>query len=469
MLVFYTKLFLKTEITESNIDNLILKWVTGSPHFHFDNLQENLQRRENDEQEIESREKKQKFYSLHYDNTDTTVHVYKLDNIDNKVLWSTECTFVQENGNKYITISLNCDLQEYNSRLPHNHKPYIIKLLIESGYCKSDGNLPVSDKAIPITEDNISDVVEIMKAKSTHFMPMIYVSKNYDNYAVNVKQLAIWLSGIAHVVVEKEKKWSFVLKERTNSRNAHNGFIGIYYPQNQSYELFSENWYKASKDIEVDISCTVQQALVNYQNMHEYNWNKVIYLRTINKWREEGAQKSAELKEFVNSFQPLNDELSEKVRSLTAQLEIYKSMVQNAKEGGSLLEKGSINEFYVGEKKDFLLTILHCLKERMNKDTRGYELLVSIIESNEFCNHGKQILSELKTILYRGGKLNKSTKTNLRNIGFDVIEEKGHPKLIYHNSQKYKFTISGTPGSKRDGKNLYSEICEKLDIYKKPI
>ena len=81
MLVFYTKLFLKTEITESNIDNLILKWVTGSPHFHFDNLQENLQRRENDEQEIESREKKQKFYSLHYDNTDTTVHVLSLIHI----------------------------------------------------------------------------------------------------------------------------------------------------------------------------------------------------------------------------------------------------------------------------------------------------------------------------------------------------------------------------------------------------
>lgn len=71
--------------------------------------------------------------------------------------------------------------------------------------------------------------------------------------------------------------------------------------------------------------------------------------------------------------------------------------------------------------------------------------------------------------MYKGGKLNKSTKSDLRNIGFDVIEEKGHPKLIFHNNQKYKFTISGTPGSKRDGKNIYSDICEKLDIYKKPI
>lgn len=468
MLVLYTKLFLKNEITEFNIDDLIMKWVMGSPHFHFDNLKKSLQERENNEQGIESSERKQKFYSLHYDNADTLVHIYKLDNIDNKVLWSTEFTFVQKNTNKYITISLNCDLQEYNSRLPHKYKPYIIRLLIESGFCINDGNLPVSDKAIPITKENISDIVEAMEAKSTHFMPLVYVSKDYDDYAVDPGRLAIWLSGIAHVVVEEEKEWSFILKERTKGRNAHNGFVGIYYPQNQSYELFAKYSYFSDKDMAVDVFCTVQQALVNYQNIQEYNWNRVIFLRTKDKWKEEGEQKSAELEEFISSFQPLNDELSEKVRSLNAQLEIYKNMAKNSKEGGSLLAGGNEREFYADEKKDFLLTLLHCLKEKVDKNTRGYELLVSILESNEFSNYGKQILNELKTILYRGGKLNKSSKADLKNIGFEVIEEKGHPKLIFHNNQKYKFTISGTPGSSRDGKNLYSDISEKIDIYKKP-
>lgn len=469
MLVLYTKLLLREETTENNIDEIMLKWVTGSPHFHFDNLQKSLLERENDEQGIESIEKKQKFYSLHYDNSDTLVHVYRLDNIDNRVLWSTECTFVQENGEKYITVSLNCDLQEYNSRLPHKHKPYIIRLLIESGYCMNDGNLPVSDKIIPISENNISDVVDIMEGKASNFMPLVYVSKDYDNYALDVDQLAIWLSGIAHIVVEEEKKWTHVLKERTRGRNAHNGFVGIYYPQNQLYELFTKRSYFSDRDMAVDVSCTVQQALVNYQSMQEYNWNRVIFLRTQDKWKEEGEQKAAELEEFVNSFQPLNDDLNEKVRSLNAQLAIYKNMIKNSKETGNLLEEGDEQEFYVGEKKDFLLTLLHCSKERMDKNTRGYELLVSILEANEFCNHGKHILNELKTILYRGGKLNKSSKSDLKNIGFDVIEEKGHPKLIFHNNQKYKFPISGTPGSSRDGKNLYSDICEKVDIYKKPI
>ncbi len=469
MLVLYTKLFLKEEITENKIDKLILKWVTGSPHFHFDNLEKNLKEHENDEKGIESVEKNQKFYSLRYENTETLVHVYKLDNIDNKVLWSTECAFVQEKGNKYITIALNCDLQEYNSRLPHKHKPYIIKLLIKSGYCIDDGKLPVTDKVIPISRNNMCDIVDIMTAQSTNFMPLVYVSKDYDNFVIDVKHLAIWLSGIAHIVVEDEKEWSHFLRDKTGGRNAHNGFVGIYYPQNQSYELFTKRSYSSDKDMAVDISCTVQQALVNYQSIHEYNWNKVIFLRTKDKWKEEGKQKESELEEFINSFQPLNDELKDKVRSLNAQLETYKNIIKNSKECGCLLDEGNEEEFYVGEKKDFLLTILNCIKEKMNKDTRGYELLSSILDANDYCNHGKKLLKELKIILNRGGKVNKSTKADLNNIGFDVIEEKGHPKLIFHNNQKYKFPVSGTPGSSRDGKNLYSNISEKLDIYKKPI
>ena len=89
MLVLYTKMFLRNEVSEKNIDEIMLKWVTGSPHFHFDDLQKSLLERKNDEQGIESVEKKQKFYSLHYDNSNTLVHVYRLDNIDNRVLWST--------------------------------------------------------------------------------------------------------------------------------------------------------------------------------------------------------------------------------------------------------------------------------------------------------------------------------------------------------------------------------------------
>lgn len=469
MLVLYTKLFLKEETTERNIHEIVLKWITGSPHFHFDNLTSSLQECANNEEGIESKERKQKFYSLFYDNLKAKVHVYKLDNIDDKVLWSTECTFVQENGNKYITVSLNCNLQEYSAHLPHKHKPYIVRLLIESEYCKSDGNLPVSDKPIHISEDNVSDITGIMVGKSANFMPLVYISKDYDDYAVNAEQLAIWLSGIAHVVVEEKKEWSYILKERTEGRNAHNGYVGIYYPQNRSYELFARHVYFSDKDLAIDVSCAAQQALVNYQSMQEYNWSRVIFLRTKDKWREEGEQKAAELDEFVTSFQPLNDELSEKVRSLNAQLEIYKNMLNSSKETGSLLNEGSEKEFYIGEKKDFLLTLLHCAFEKLDKNTRGYELLSSILEANEFCNHGKNILGELKTILYRGGKLNKSSKADLRNIGFDVIEEKGHPKLLFHNNQKYKFPISGTPGSDKSGKNLYSDISAKIDIYKNPI
>lgn len=464
MLVLYTKLFLREEVTENEIDDLVLKWIIGSPHYHFDDLKEQLRRREKEEQAIVSREGLQKFYSLRYEEQDTIVHVYKFDNIEEKVLWTTECTFVQLKQGKYIAISLNCDLKEYNPRLPNKHKPYIIRLLVESGYCLSDGKFPIFAKPIIITQDNVSDVIDIMRGNSSHVMPLIYVSKGEKGCAINYSQLATWLSGIAHVAVEQDRKWTYILREKTKGRNAYGGYVGIYYPQNKSYELFDREEHFSEIDMMREISYSVQQALVNYQNLQEYNWNRVVFLKMKTKMELESK---AEVDEFINSFQPINDELNEKVRSLNAQLEIYRDMATNSKGSGSLLKEGQLCEYYAGEKNDLLLTILQCTKEKMDINTRGYELLQSILDENEYYNYGKQIFEELKKILYRG-KLNKSSKMELKKLGFDIIEDKGHPKLVFHHNPRYKFPVAGTPGSGRSGKNVYSDISEVIDIYKKP-
>lgn len=70
-------------------------------------------------------------------------------------------------------------------------------------------------------------------------------------------------------------------------------------------------------------------------------------------------------------------------------------------------------------------------------------------------------------MLYSGDRLNASSKSTLKDLGF-TIEEDGrtHYKLIFH-EPKYMFTVSKTPGDRREGKNLYSDICKIIDITKK--
>lgn len=468
MLVLFTKLYLKNEVTNEDLEKLIIKWVTGSPHYHFENLEEELIN--NGENGIESIEKTQKFFVTSYNDNSTDIKIYKLNNQNNKTLWSTECAVVFNDKNKYITISLRCDIQEYNSQLPHKHKPYIIKMLVESGFCKSDGTLPVSDTPIYISDNNINDIANMMKTGKPFNLPIVYLSKNFNDYSVDPNKLAIWLSGIAHVVVEDSKEWSFKLRDLTNKKNAHNGYVGVYYPKTTLYDLFARASHKEKKKHAINISCNVQQALVNYENPDEYTWNKIIHLQNkekINTLKTSGEETKQELQEFIDSFQSINDDLNDKVRSLKAQLDIYKNMVKNSKQECTLLNSGEEDEFYAGEKKDLVLSLLNQIKDKINEDTRCFELLDSILKANEYNGCGKHIFKQLKTILNTSEKLSKSSKSDLKEIGFDVIEDNAHPKLIFHNNQKYKFPISGTPGSSRDGKNLNSDICKKLDIYKK--
>ena len=53
----------------------------------------------------------------------------------------------------------------------------------------------------------------------------------------------------------------------------------------------------------------------------------------------------------------------------------------------------------------------------------------------------------------------------LKKIGFEVVSESPHYKLVYKNS-KYWFTVSKTPSDKRGGKNLASDITRRLSVYK---
>lgn len=468
MLVLFTKLYLKNEVTKEDLKKLIIKWVTGSPHFHFENLEEELTK--NGESGIESTEKMQKFFVTNYTDNSNDITIYKLNNQNDKTLWSTECAIVVNKNSKYITISLNCDIQEYHSQLPHKHKPYIIKLLVESGFCKSDGNLPVTDTPIYISDNNINDIANMMKTGEPYNLPIVYLSKDFNDYSVNPNRLSILLSGIAHVIVENSKEWSFKLRDLTDKKNAHSGYTGVYYPKTTRFDLFARNFYKEKEKQAITISCRVQQALVNYENPDEYTWNKIIHLQNkekINTLKANGAATEKELQEFIDSFQPINDDLNEKVRSLNAQLDIYKNMAENLKQECSLLNSGNIDEFYLGEKNDLILSLLNQIKNKVDENTRCYELLDSILKANEYTEYGKHLFKQLKTILKQSEKLNTSSKSELKELGFDTIIDNGHPKLIFHENQKYKFPISGTPGSSRDGKNLYSDICKKLDIYKK--
>ena len=74
---------------------------------------------------------------------------------------------------------------------PKFSTPHFITLLIERGYLKDDYQLPVQRAATVISAENVSLLVDVINRKTKINLPVVYVSKTYnDEDPVNVSYLA---------------------------------------------------------------------------------------------------------------------------------------------------------------------------------------------------------------------------------------------------------------------------------------
>lgn len=84
---------------------------------------------------------------------------------------------------------------------------------------------------------------------------------------------------------------------------------------------------------------------------------------------------------------------------------------------------------------------------------------------NQITGKGKETFETIKKIFSNGGGISPQNIAELKGIGFEIVSEKSHYKIVYKNG-KYWFAISKTPSDKRGGKNLASDIVRRLSVYK---
>lgn len=199
MLVFTTRLPLKSEITEQDCLNLFVEWVKGSPHYHMESLCFNVDSHE----DYEYTDGDVTFSVKYYKDEAIELAACRLHNRERNLTWDSDCIF-QTPKVKTLLVQLNCHWADLRTDFPEVHKPYIIKMFIEKGYCSFDGNIPVTDTPIIAEESNYETFRDIMCGKLCYEMPVVYISKGYwGETAVSETYLARELSGVAHVFVEK--------------------------------------------------------------------------------------------------------------------------------------------------------------------------------------------------------------------------------------------------------------------------
>ncbi len=470
MIVFTTKIPIKSTVTEQMFVDLCAEWIYRSPHYH--NLKIEYDISSHNDYEIELNNIKCQIAC--YKKEDTSIVAFRLNNNDKGTLWIIDILLIDDKNGKFISVINNCNLKLFDPRFPKNHKPNFIKIIMNKNYGIDDRYFPVHDRKLICNKENAKIYAAYMNGEIKKPLPMVYISIYYDSYCVDCDTLAKWLSGMAYVVVEENREVSFLMKELTNSKNAHNGYVGIYYPGSAKHQLYclsdfisTDNSYK----FETGISLNLQQSLINHMSSEEYNWTNLQTLKAKEKLIEsEGTSK--ELSDLIDLADENERELKEKIEYLQKEndsLSIQNEMLKNKKRNENICLKTGLNDFYIDEQHDLILYLLKEIFERkFNSETskfRQHELLQSIIYNNDITGENEKILGGLKKIFKPGFRWNNITKSKLKSLGFEITEG-SHNKIMFHDS-KYMYTVSSTPSDNRGIRNLMSDIEKGISISRK--
>ena len=168
-----------------------------------------------------------------------------------------------------------------------------MKTILKLGYGEMDKDLPISDQAFFVKEDNLEKAEKIICGKTKYLLPVVYVTKRFiDNSTIlNIKELAKDLAGTAHVLVEDSTELSSELKNRTNGMNPFNGAVHIYYTDKVGSRIIPDEFGNGNL-FRAKIVNSVCRRLAQVKVEDKYTWGTIRYQNLLAKYRMDQQQNS---------------------------------------------------------------------------------------------------------------------------------------------------------------------------------
>ncbi|WP_152927758.1 hypothetical protein [Komagataeibacter europaeus] len=249
---FSTEFPVKSTMTRSDFISSVVTWLEGMQHstvLHFGNIKdldkESADFRSNTGEVLRVRE----FIA----NGDWQAIGFRYDYPDEEGrLWRTEGVLKQMgNKEKYnlVRFRSQCLAKVPEARLHTPKKPFLIKSLLKNGWGDKDKMLTISDQPFWLTNtpDSLKLAQSIVLGNATEWLPIVYISANNKNSwclsQSDIKSLAYYLGGVAHIVVEPDRSFSFSLRDISNGRNVYDGAIGLSVPGQGIIKRYNIGWY----------------------------------------------------------------------------------------------------------------------------------------------------------------------------------------------------------------------------------
>lgn len=388
---------------------------------------------------------------------------------DGEIRWLTEVVGSKSSTGFIVAVQLSVDSELPVERLDQGKRPHILKSLMKHIGGGIDGVLKVSDTPIRIQEHDLHLAADIICGRTSCAMPVVYVSANRENRPfIDVDQVSKWLSGMAHVVIEPSRSFSFKLMHEVYNENAYGGAVGIYWPDGiGKWLLLPSGKHAEAKEMQAAVIRKVRTSLLSQRTKKECTWSylsELIARRRLLDLRKSGT---GDIEEYIRHFDAEISSKNEDIRRLEMELTRTRYARQlivsstNQSVSSVLLASGE-RDLYQAERLDILMDALKSAAEAAEPHSRRWDVLRDIADQNNNSGEREEILERLKHMLRQYDSMTSSKKAEFESLGFEIKEDGKHYKLLYRGDARYPFILPKTGSDWRGGLNAFSDLRRRI-------
>ena len=395
---------------------------------------------------------------VRYENTDM-----------DSVRWVTEVVGSKGGDGFWVSVRLSVDSELPVESLFSGKKPYIMRVIMARMRGGQDGVLRVQDTPHYLSPDDLVLAAKLITAHADCVMPVVYVSAmNDDSAFVDAAKLAQWLAGMAHVVVEPSRNFSFRLMHEVFSENAYGGALAIYWPDGiGKWTFLPRGEYSDPKSMMVEVAKKVRSSLLSQRLRKSCSWSYVQELRAREKIKELRESGSDRVEDYISAFDKELEAKNEEIRRLEQEVtrlryQPHLTKSSNTSSATSISLMGSESDLYQAERIELVLKAISMAAEQATPNSRRSVVFGDILESNQIQGQREELLAELKELLRGYRSMSSATRGSLEKIGFSISEDGKHYKLIFMGDERFTIVLPKTSSDHRSGLNAFSDLKRQL-------
>lgn len=399
-------------------------------------------------------------------------------------LWRTEAVLRRreaEDGQDLIRLRTQCLAKRTEARLESPRKPYLVKAVLKDGWGGKDGSLNVSDQPIWLenADNGLLTACPVILGKASRRLPTIYVSALGEGRWILSKQeiekLAYDLGGVAHVVVEPNRAFSFQLWEKTAGANAYGGTVGLVLPGRGILRRF---YLGLQLEDSRDLIVAVRTATLNLRSqMPAFGWDWTELQEQALRTQRERDRNRLSTKEIEQLYQEEIYTLQDRINQLDEELASRPVSEAVGYDEGDFSTQNLVRhlgpEVYLGEISDRLrlaAKITLSVSDQTGLDRRSMIILEKFVKKLPVSPALNELLRDLSRATKNPRRVSADLTSLLLRHGYNKKSDKKHIRLEAEDGYEGldTITISKTPSDSRGLKNLRTQIERTLGISKLP-